>query len=119
MVEPRAKCRNCGAPLDSSHTGPCPNCGEEAGRKVYAGKVKVEGRSTVAFWGRVFELLEFWKVNGTWLIVAVAIFVFSSFVGLLFAGIPGVIISLLIGAVEFWVGPKAITLVRERREKLE
>ena len=79
----------------------------------------VEGSSTALFSGRVYELLEFWKHNVAWLLVVVALFVFSLFVGLLFVGIPGMIVSLLIGAVELWVGQKAITLVRERREKLE
>ena len=56
---------------------------------------------------------EFWLVNWGWLIVAVAITIASAFLGLLFVGGPGVIVSLIIGAVEFWVGPKAVTIVRD------
>jgi HEPN domain-containing protein len=31
----RDECQNCGASLDPSETGPCPSCGQLAGKKVY------------------------------------------------------------------------------------
>jgi hypothetical protein len=34
-VEMRAECRNCNGALEPSHLGPCPHCGEEAGKNVY------------------------------------------------------------------------------------
>lgn len=34
-TEGRAECKSCGAPLAPTHAGPCPSCGELAGKKAY------------------------------------------------------------------------------------
>jgi hypothetical protein len=53
-----AECRNCGGPLDSSYPGACPECGEEAGKIVRAGAVKLKGGAQEPLQRRWWE---FWR----------------------------------------------------------
>lgn len=62
-TEVRAECKNCGAPLDPSHMGPCPSCGELAGKKAYVtARATAHGRASASAtlfkrWQERYEVL--------------------------------------------------------------
>lgn len=110
MTSVGAVCNNCGASVDQSRDEPCPHCGQEAGKRI--GVVVsdlLESRDSVSWERR----REFWEVNWPWLILVSVISVTSPFIGLMIAGVLGVVVGLLIGVVEFVVGIFAIGRVRE------
>lgn len=56
---------------------------------------------------------EFYQKNKPVLAFTIAITIASAFVGLFFAGLPGVIVGLVLGAISSLLGPRAVTKVRE------
>ena len=56
-TEVREECKNCGASLEPSHVGPCPSCGERAGKKVYV-TATVTARSKVSATAAVIKRWE-------------------------------------------------------------
>jgi len=56
---------------------------------------------------------EFYEKNSVLLLVVIAITIISPFLGLLFVGIPGLIIGLLLGGGSYFIGPIAAKKVRE------
>jgi hypothetical protein len=56
-TEVREECKNCGASLEPSHVGPCPSCGERAGKKVYV-TATVTTRSKVSATATVIKRWE-------------------------------------------------------------
>lgn len=90
-----------------SHEGPCPKCGL-VGKKIYA-EVTANVSSSVSW-----EIIRHsWEINWPWLILVSVISVASPFIGLVVAGIWGVVVGLLVRAAEFVVGLYAIGRVRE------
>ena len=56
-----AECQNCGASLDPSETGPCPNCGQ-LGKKVYVSALAISSSlatasASVKKWRERYEVL--------------------------------------------------------------
>ncbi len=104
-----ATCKYCGTYLSLSHTGPCPKCGKE--RK----NIVVEINETVVLrdslnWKRQRE---FYEKNPKikWLIIVITLC--SSLFGLIFSVVIGIIIGLSLGLLSYWLGPFAVTKVRE------
>jgi hypothetical protein len=109
-VAESATCNQCGKSVDPSRDQPCPHCGRYAGKKIQATvSDDIDVEESVS-WARTRE---FWEINWPWLILVAVISMASPFLGLLIAGIPGVVLGLVIGAVEFVAGLYAIGKVRE------
>lgn len=111
MASRDTKCNHCGEPLADSHNGACPNCGKEGkiiNESITEGIVLTDsiGWQTTK---------EFYEKNHKALAGVVAISVVSPFIGLFVAGIPGVVVGLLLGSIAYILGPKAVTKVREIR----
>jgi hypothetical protein len=105
-----AVCNHCWASVDPYRDEPCPHCGQEAGKRIGVEITdQLQTRDSVSWERR----REFWEVNWPWLVLVGVISVVSPFVGLVIAGLPGVVVGLLIGVVEFVVGIYAIGKVRE------
>jgi uncharacterized oligopeptide transporter (OPT) family protein len=88
---------------------PCPLCGNTIMSATTRGSAQISSTA------RLQSVREFYEKNTTALILSIVITVISSFVGLFVIGLIGVIVGLVLGALSFWVGIKAITKVREIR----
>ena len=104
-----ARCDHCGRFLPETHTGPCPNCGK-SGKTI---TVTVQDRIQISDTVHHTSIREYYEKNTLMLTIVVGITVFSSFLGLFLGGVPGVFAGLLLGAVSFFLGPRAETKVRE------
>jgi ribosomal protein L37E len=109
-VAESAICNHCGKSVDPSRDEPCSHCGRYAGKKIKATVADGIGVGWSVSWTRTRE---FWEINWPWLILVVVISVASPFLGLLIAGILGVLLGLVIGAAEFVVGLYAIGKIRD------
>ena len=109
-MEVRASCNYCGASVDPSRDQPCPSCGHNAGKRIYAVQTDQFGIEDSVSWARAREFLRY---NWAWAVVLAAIVIFSPFVGLLIAEIWGIFAGLLLGVLRVPVGFFAITKVRE------
>lgn len=108
-VSSKVECIHCGAALPDEHTSPCPACGQ-GGRRIsvnIAEKVAVADRLT---WE---TRREFYEKMPLALAAVIGITFGAPFLGLVLVGWVGVIIGLVLGIVSYFVGPYAITKVRE------
>ncbi len=77
MDERRAECRHCRAPLEISHTGPCPGCGQEWGKNYFvtvtskvvaSGSMEArgieQGRGRSAYFRRITQGKELFRKTG-------------------------------------------------------
>lgn len=104
-----ATCKWCGASLSPTNTGPCPKCGKE-GKKI-AVEIKETIRLKASLnWER---RREFFEANPKikWLIIAITFG--SPSLGLILSGLVGLVIGLSLGLLSYWLGPLAVTKVRE------
>lgn len=111
MPETRNKveCAHCCAVLPDGNTSPCPECGKK-GRRIsvsVAGEIDFAGHVT---WEK---RREFYERKPLALVTVIAITAGAPFLGLVLVGWVGVIAGLMLGAVAYWIGPLAITKVRE------
>lgn len=106
----RASCNYCGASVDPSRDQPCPSCGQNAGKGIYSVQIDQIRITDSASWARAREFLRY---NWAWAVVLAAIVIISPFVGLLIAGIWGIVAGLLLGVLSIPVGFFAITKVHE------
>jgi len=104
-----AKCNHCGRFLPEIHTGPCPNCGKTGKTITFTVRDGIQIADTV----RYTTITEYYEKNTLMLGIVISITVFSAFLGLLLSGILGVFAGLLLGAVSFFLGPKAEIKIRE------
>ena len=108
-VKMTTTCKWCGSSLEPTHTGPCPKCGKEGKNST----VKI--KETIGFKGLLNweSRREFCETNPKikWLIIAIA-FV-SPLLGFILSGLVGVVIGLFFGFLSYWLGPLAVTKVRE------
>ncbi len=90
---------------------PCPQCGSTSRA------IAVSVHDTVNVSERIVweTRREFYEKNVPALVVVVLIAVGSPVLGLLIAGLPGVLIGLLLSGVSYFLGPIAATKVREIR----
>ncbi|NGZ10254.1 MAG: hypothetical protein CV088_12835 [Nitrospira sp. LK70] len=105
----KVECLHCGAVLRDGNTSPCPECGKN-GRRILvdvAGEIDVAGHVT---WEK---RREFYERRPLALVSVIALTVGAPFLGLVLVGWAGVIAGLMLGAVAYWIGPLAITKVRE------
>ncbi len=105
----KVECLHCGAVLPDGHTTPCPECGKK-GRSVSVGvaeEINVAGHIT---WEK---RREFYEKNLLAFIAVVVITFGAPFLGLLLVGWAGVVAGLVLGGAAYWVGPFAVTKIRE------
>lgn len=104
-----AECAHCGAVLPDGNTSPCPECGKK-GRRILvnvAGEIDVAGRVT---WEK---RREFYERRPLAVVSVIALTLVAPFLGLVLVGWVGVVAGLMLGAAAYWIGPLAITKVRE------
>ncbi len=106
----RASCNYCEASVDPSCNQPCPSCGQNAGKGIYAVQTDQMRITDSVSWARAREFLRY---NWAWAVVLAVIVAVSPFVGLLIAGIWGIVAGLLLGVLSVPVGFFAITKVHE------
>ena len=110
MEEPDI-CKSCGYrfPNEGNDGVPCPMCGGK--NRIMSPSVHDNiGLSDFVGWK---SRREFYEKNRALFWVIVAITIISPFLGLLLAGIPGVFVGLLLGGASYFLGPHAVTKVRE------
>jgi len=109
--KPKTKvtCKWCGVTLSPTHTGPCPKCGK-LGKKISLTLTETIGFKDSLKWEKQREFFE-QNPKIKWLIVAITIG--SPFVGLVMAGLLGVVIGLVLGVLSYLLGPYAVVKVRE------
>lgn len=108
-VPNKVECIHCGAVLLDGHTSPCPECGKK-GRNIsidIAGEINVAGHLT---WE---NRREFYEKKPLALAAVLAITFGAPFLGLVLVGWIGVVVGLALGAAAYWIGPFAVTKVRE------
>ncbi len=108
-VKVTATCKWCGSSLSPTHTGPCPKCGKEGKNST----VKTKG--TIGFKGLLNweSHREFYETNPKikWLFIAITFG--PPLLGFILYGLAGVVIGLSFGFLSYWLGPLAVTKVRE------
>jgi len=104
-------CKGCGYKFsyEGENRSPCPACGCKS-RIISASVQDGICLSDSVGW---ISRREFYEKNQTLFIMIVAITIISPFIGLVLAGIPGIVVGLLLGAVSYILGPHATTKVRE------
>ncbi|WP_147094498.1 hypothetical protein [Nitrosococcus oceani] len=103
------ECAYCGAVLPDGHTSPCPQCGKK-GRKISVSVAEEINVAEKVTWEKRREFYE--KHPLAWATV-IAITIGAPFLGLFLAGWAGVIAGLALGGIAYWIGPIAVTKVRE------
>lgn len=104
-----AKCASCSAPLQPTHTGPCPRCGA-VGKRI-AGQVTE--RLTVSENLRWTNRREFFDKNPTAFYTALAMTFGAPLLGFVLSGVVGVAVGLGLAVIAWVLGPHAVTKVRE------
>jgi len=102
-------CKWCNSPLPLNYTGPCPVCGKEGSKGTVEAKENIVVKSSLKW----VSLREFYETNPKIKWVLIAITIGSPLLGLIFYGLVGVIIGLFFGFLSSWLGPHAVTKVRE------
>ena len=111
-VSQSTRCSGCGEILPLNYDKPCPKCGDT--RKTHDVVIQETAHVSASMSWR--HIHEYYERHPVLLPIVVAITVGSPFLGLLFAGWPGVIVGLVIGLGVFFLGLRAVTKVREIRE---
>ena len=62
------------------------------------------------------RIREYYEENPKAKWASILIAVFSPFIGLLLAGVPGTLAGLMLGVISYFLGPKAVMKVREIKE---
>lgn len=107
-----AICKWCGTYLSLSHTGPCPKCGKERKNIVVEIKDTVHLRDSLNLETR----REFFEKNPKIKCLIIAIALASPILGLVFSGLPGFVIGLVLGLLSYLLGPCAVIKVRETKQ---
>jgi hypothetical protein len=105
-------CSDCGTELTPTQDGPCPACGGTA-RTVKA--LLTDSLSLTAS-ERLTDIekhREFYEKNSPILWAVIAITVVGSVLGLVLSGWPGVVAGLVLGALSYYLGPRAVIKIRE------
>jgi len=95
--------------IAGERTSPCPECGQK-GRKFSIGVVEEINVVDRLTWEKRREFYE----KKPWALTAVIGITFGApFLGLVLVGWVGVVMGLALGAIAYWIGPFAVTKVRE------
>ena len=105
----RARCSNCDYPLEPSHQGPCPRCGE-IGKTVEVHVSEEVHLSSSLSWEKRAEFLQHRRLLS---VTLWTITLGSPLLGFIVEGMPGVVVGLVIGVITQAIGPLAVTKVRE------
>lgn len=106
-----AKCRHCGQPLDPKHTGPCPKCGK-VGKDV---NVVLQERVDISESISVTHTRakEFIKKHPKWTALSIGLLIITGLIGYLIDGVPGLVVSFILGGVGYAIGPLAQYRIKE------
>lgn len=104
-------CKHCGFTLTDDHSGPCPSCGKigKVTSVIASGGVVIGGSASVQTIRTVYQK------NKAAFAILIVITIISPFVGLFLIGIPGILVGLILSAISYFLGPKAVTKIIEKR----
>jgi len=105
-------CKWCGSLLSTTHTGPCPKCGKE-GKK---GTIEIEETIGVKDFLKWESRREFNERNPKINLLIIVITFGSPLLGFFLYGLVGVVIGFFFGGLSYWLGPRAVTKVREIKQ---
>lgn len=109
---PPVTCRHCHVVLAATHQGPCPKCGGQGKDIPVSGFSHMELTDSVGWQSH----REFYENNPLILAIVGLLTVASAGIGLVVEGAIGAAIGLALGLVSFFLSPKGVMLVRERRQ---
>ena len=105
-------CKWCGSPLSTTHTGPCPKCGKEGKKGTIDSKEAIGFKDSLKWESR----REFNERNPKISLLIIVITFGSPLLGFFLYGLVGVIIGFFFGVLSYWLGPRAVTRVREIKQ---
>jgi len=106
------KCSGCGELLPEGFAKPFLKCGDT--RKTHDVSINESVTATDSMsWQHIHE---YYERHPFLLIIVFGITIGSPFLGLVLAGLVGVVAGLFIGVIAFFLGLRAVTKVREIRE---
>lgn len=108
-MDHEAKCLTCGGKLPRNQHGICPACSGTS--KTI--RVLVHDTMSVGDSYSFETRREFYEKNPCAMWVVIALTVISSLLGIFISGWAGVALGLAIGALSYFLGPRAIIKVRE------
>ncbi len=103
------QCPACGKSLPQNHVGSCPKCGNTR-KTVNAHIIDTLHFRECFQWEHIRE---YYERHWILLSIVLAVTVGSPFLGLFLAGWPGVVVGLIIAVITYFLGPQAVTKVRE------
>ena len=111
MNQISVQCAECGCSLAVGYKEPCPKCGSPNRQTNVAlqGAIEVDTALSVSW----VKTREYYKKHKLLFPMALALTIGAPFIGLFLAGWSGVVISLPLSALCFWIGLRGITKVRE------
>ena len=102
-------CKWCGSSLSKTHTGPCPKCGKEGKKGTIEHEEAIGVKDSLKLEGR----REFKERNPKINLLITVITFGSPLLGFFLYGLVGVIIGIFFAGLSYWLGPLAVTKVRE------
>ena len=105
-------CKWFGSPLSTTHTGPCPKCRKEGANGFIDAKETLGIRDSLKWESR----REFNETNPKINLLIIVITLGSPLLGFIICGFVGVVIGLFFGVLSYWLGPRAVTKVREIKQ---
>lgn len=110
------ECEYCGLVFEDGNQKKCPRCGSDSIltniHLTDSIKVSETGKKIHEYLDEE-EIKEFTEKDNTKHYLVIFLTVLPPFLGLFIAGFPGVIIGLFLSLINYFLGPKAITKVRE------
>lgn len=102
-------CDNCKVKLPDAHSGVCPKCGH-LGKNT---EIQINDSLAVSDSFSWRTTREFYEKNKPILTVIVVLSIISPLVGVVLAGVPGIIVGFLISGFCYFLSPRAIIKIRE------
>jgi hypothetical protein len=106
-----ASCRACGEAMDAHSHAPCPSCGETA-KGVNVNSISTIKTTASVSWE---TRREFWKKNRMLQALGILLIFLGVAPGFYFSSLVSGAIALMVGFLGYFLGPYAITKVREIR----
>ncbi len=102
-------CNHCNINLPDTHTGACPKCGH-IGKST---KMQISDKLSVSDSISWKTTKEFYEKNKSILTVIIVLSIISPLVGVVLAGVPGIIVGFIISGLCYFLSPLAIIKIRE------
>lgn len=108
-IKSSSTCDNCKLKLPDSYTGTCPKCGHLGKTTV----MQINDSLTISDSFSWKTTKEFYEKNKPMLAIVIVLSIISPLVGVVLAGIPGIIVGFIISGLCYFLSPLAIIKIRE------